>query len=182
VVASGPDYIKLVSSVDGDTTRVYIDSCELASKFGFDIGVNNDSYPLVDLSSVNSSTIKNVSNQEIQSIVVTELRGWGVQKGNVDVLYYTIDDERLLERKVVIANRLPYIPVRKPQIPIRAAAIVAELVPSLYNSRKDKVRVRLNKKTGPYVKVGDKFGQQENNASTIVTNNEFIATIDSILL
>lgn len=181
VVASGPDYIKLVSSVDGNTTRVLISSCALASKLGFDIGVNNDSYPLVDLASVHSSTIKNVTDQEIQSIVVTELRGWETQKGNVDIVYYTIDNQRLLDRKVVIANRLPFIPVRKPQIPVRVAEIIAELVPSLYNSRKEKVRVRLNKKTGPYVRVGDKFGQQENNASVITTNNEFIATIDTML-
>jgi hypothetical protein len=182
ITASGPDYIKLTSNVLGDTTRVYVSSCSLASKLGFDIGINNDSYPLVDLASVDSTTIKNVSNQEIQTpTIFTALRGWETQKGNVDITFYSIDNQRIEDRKTIVIDRLNFIPVRKPQIPIRVATIIASLTPSLYNLRKDKVRIRLNKKTGSYVKVGDKFGQQENNQSTIQTNNEYIATINSIL-
>jgi hypothetical protein len=137
---------------------------------------------LVNLANVDSTTIKNISNQEVQTpTIFTVLRGWETQKGNVNIIYYTCDNQNLLERKNIIADRLTFIPTRKTQIPIRVASIVSQLVPSLYNPRKDKVRIRLNKKTGPYIKVGDKLGQQESNQSAIDTNNEFISAINSIL-
>ena len=181
VVASGPDYVKLTSTVQGDTTRVRVLDCTLAYKLGFDINVNDDSYPLVDLAAVKSVSLINISGGEIQNVVLPVLRGWQTNKGNVEIYFYSIDDQKIQERKALIPSRLSYIPTRKLQIPVRVASIVSSLTPSLYNSRKSKVTTRLNKKTGSYYKVGEKLGQQERNQEAIDVNNQYISDINAIL-
>ncbi|MDD5649711.1 MAG: hypothetical protein PHF86_04725 [Candidatus Nanoarchaeia archaeon] len=177
---SGTDYIKISSNVSGDSTRIQLEG-ELASKLGFDTGWNDDSYPATDLSSANSSSLLNIVDQDILSSYYDAVRGWDVSKGNVRIVFSTCDKQKIVERLPIISNRLSFIPGRKMQITNRSIDVLSELTYSVYDSRKEKVLIRLNKKTGSYVKIGEKLNQQENNESSIDVNNDFIATIDSIL-
>ena len=152
---------------------------------GGDGPINNIAYPFSDFDTTKSVSLKNVSDLEIKSPITEQLYlGWDTSKGDVSFSYYTIDDIKITERQVISMNRLipgSQITTRVSQITTRVSEIENDLTPALYETRKPKVTIRLNKKTGPYVKVGDKFGQQENNKSTIETNDEFISNITDIL-
>jgi hypothetical protein len=180
VTVSGPDYVKIISDLHGPMSRIQIGGT-LASKLGFDLNINDDSNLLTTLSTVSSSSLLNITEQEIMTLPYSVLRGWDTTKGDVNILFYTRDNQNIIERAPIRNTRLSTISIRQPQIPIRIADIQTALTPTLYNARKQQVTIRLNKKTGSYVKVGDKLTQQENNNSLIATNNELIAVIDSIL-
>lgn len=177
------NYIMLTSTEEDNTTKIKV-SGSIASKIGFDL-YNNEAYPLEDLGSINSISLIKVTDVDIKDpIIYSVARGWDTSKGNVEIVYSTTDNSRLQDRQQIVTDRLISISTRKPQITTRVSQIEGEegeLTPSLYNSRKDQVTIRLNKKTGPYVKVGDKLGQQENNESTIDTNDDFINEINTII-
>ena len=179
IVSNDGGYIKIKSNIDGNTSRIIVKNCALSSKLGFDIGINDDS--IVDFTSVNSSTIKTFSDEEIYHAEYSTVRGWQISKGDVEISFYSIDNEYLVERETVVTNRLSFVPTRKSQIGPRVSTINAALIPSLYNPRKDKVRVRLNKKYGSYYKVGEKYAQKDNNDSAVATNNDYINAINDIL-
>lgn len=182
IIASGPNYLKLISTTLGNSSNILISDTLLAKKLGFDKDINNYSYPFIELSNVNSSTIKNISNIEILiPVEYTVLRGWETQKGNIEISFYTIDNEKISNRKQIILNRLAFIPTRKSQITSRANEIISILQNIDYELRKQQVRNRLNKKTGSYIKIGDKFAQQESNEETIQSNNNFISLINQML-
>jgi len=174
--------LKLTSTVSDNTSRIQV-SGSLASKLGFEIGNNNESYPFEDLETASSVSLRNVSSEEIKSPVppVAVTRGWDTSKGDVVIFYQTIDNSKIQVRDQIITLRLPTINTRKPQITARVSQINSALTPSLYSTRKNKVQIRLNKKTGSYIKVGDKLNQQDNNQNMINTNNELISNIDAIL-
>jgi hypothetical protein len=178
--ATGPDYVKLTSTVFGNTTRIQVKSSLAKSKLGFDS--NDDSNPSVNLSTIDSSTIIDVAGTSIKSpTVYTSLRGWQTDKGNVIITYQTIDDSRIPPRKSVVSTRLPTIPPRKPLIISEASTASSGLIPILFQARKEAVQLRLNRNTGSYVKVGDKYNQIDNNNDTIAINTQYIDDIDLIL-
>jgi Na+-translocating ferredoxin:NAD+ oxidoreductase RnfC subunit len=51
----------------------------------------------------------------------------------------------------------------------------------LYQERIDAVQTRLNKKTGSYVKVGDKIKEGQNITDMVTENNNYIAEINTLL-
>jgi hypothetical protein len=180
--------LKLTSTISDKTSRIQV-SGSLADKLGFEIGNNNESFPFEDLDTANSTSLRNVSSEEIKSPVppVAVTRGWDASKGEVVIFYQTIDDSKIEIRDQVITTRLqgttelPSIDDRKDQITTRVSQINSALTPGLYTLRKDQVKIRLNKKTGSYIKVGDKLNQQDNNQNMINTNNELISNINAIL-
>lgn len=174
--------LKLTSTVSDNTSRIQV-SGSLADKIGFDIDHNSESYPFEDLETVSSVSLRNISSEEIKSPVppFAVTRGWDTSKGDIAIFYQTIDDSKIQIREDIIATRLSTINTRKPQITARVIQINSELTPALYTARKNKVQIRLNKKTGSYIKVGDKLNQQDNNQNMINSNNELISNINAIL-
>lgn len=174
-------YVELVSTDSGSTSRIQVGS-SLAENIGMDVGINNESYPSADLSAVASASLINVTNRNIMSPVVYAVsRGWDVSKGDVVIVYATVDNSKISSRRSMLSVRETTILTRKPQIIARALDIVTALTPALYNLRKTQVNIRLNKKTGTYVRVGEKLNQSDNNQDIINTNNQFISDIDAIL-
>ena len=178
-IVSGPDYIKIKSSIVGWLTRIKIEDCELKEKFGFDS--NDDCFPSAEFSSISCTTIQNIAAVEIQNTDINVIRGWQTNKGNIVISFSSVDDEHIINRLSIITNRLSYLPTREAQINSRATAILGSLTSTNYDARKEKVRVRLNKNTGSYVKIGDKFAQIDNNQNMIDANTDMIDSIDSIL-
>ncbi len=177
---TGTNYLMLKSDVAGVTSRIEV-SGSAASKLGFGTN-NNDDYPLVDQATVKSASLKNVANVDVTTpIVGIFYRGWETDKGNVEIDYYTCDDAAITARQAIITTRLTYFATRKPQITARIPTVVAALTPALYQTRKDEVQVRLNKKTGSYVKIGDEYNKIDNNNDTISSNDDYLSEIDSLL-
>ncbi|MDD5649579.1 MAG: hypothetical protein PHF86_04065 [Candidatus Nanoarchaeia archaeon] len=174
-------YVKLISTATDSTSRLQVGS-SLAAKIGFDIGINSEAYPSVDLLTIASASLININNHNITSpTIYTVMRGWDTTKGNVTITYVTADNTKTSVRRSILTTRQSTITARKPQISVRANEIIAALTPALYNARKSQVNIRLNKKTGTYVKVGDKLNQSDNNQSIVASNIQFINDINAIL-
>jgi hypothetical protein len=176
---SGTNYLKIQSTVYGVNTRIKV-SGTLLTKLGFDF--NDDDFPSSYFSSIDSLTMKLFSNISIKNPInyIVE-RGYEDSKGNIEIGFYSIDDQNLITRLALIPQRLVDIGVRIPQIDSRIPNVQNALTPALYQQRIDAVRIRLNKKTGSYVKVGDEFKQKENSESLVQSNAEQIAVINSLL-
>ena len=182
VTISGTDYIKITSNLTGASTRIQIKSSSAASKLGFDISDNADDYPSNDLSSVNSNSIINITDEDIFSpAVYNVLRGWREDEGNIEITYYTIDDSQISVRKSIVSTRLSNISTRYSQITSEANAAASGLTVALFNERKNAVTLRLNKNNGSYIAIGDKQNQIDNNNDTISKNTNLINEIDSLL-
>ena len=174
-VFAGPNYLKITSTDLTATSSIVVAPCSLAAKLGFDAGLNDDSN---DDSNISSMSLHNIVDQEVQNIVYDVMLGWGRQPGNVQITYSTIDNSNIVARQAIVTSRLAFIPIRIAQIASRINVLQSSLTPALYNTRKDQVKLRLNKKTGSYVKVGEKYNQIDNNNSTIDTNTTYIAQIN----
>lgn len=102
-------------------------------------------------------------------------------RGDITATYYITDDSLINTRRPAVVTRISNITVRQAQIPARETEIIAALTVPLYSDRWNEVKKRLNKKTGPYYKVGEKEKAIDRSRQQIAENNATIVEIQAML-
>lgn len=176
-IASGVSYLKIKSTALDDTARIEISGTAL-EKLGFD---NNDIVvPASDIGNSKVTTLLGFSNWEIETPEYHDVMK-GYDNENIQIDFYSIDNERIISRQPIITNRLPNFLVRPGQILSRVTNVLNSMVSSLYLNRRNTVSVRLNKKSGSLCKIGDKQNQSESNDTLVAENNTTISQIDNMV-
>jgi hypothetical protein len=103
-------------------------------------------------------------------------------RGDITATYDIIDDSLINTRRPVVVTRIANVATRQTQISTRESEIIAALTVPLYLDRWNEVKKRLNKKTGPYFKVGEKEKGIDRSQQQIVDNNATIAEIQAMLI
>lgn len=173
-VSNDSDFLKFSSN-----DKITIFATDVATRLGF-YDENLISDPIVELQTVDSSSLQRVSDIDINNVEYSVLRGYESRNGAV-ASYNVMNNVNLDDRRAIISNRLTSISTRQSQIPTRISAIDTSLTTTLYNSRWTQVVNRLNKKTGSYYKVGEKESSISSTQSTILSNDSKIIEIQTML-
>lgn len=135
--------------------KLEIISNSLSNRLGF-YAENLTSDPKVEFADVNCKSIINVTSQTIHLVTYIFEKGFE-NRGNITAIFSITDNVRLNARLPQVTSRQSYLATRQSQITSRLSTINSALSPTLYNERWTEVVKRLNKKTGSYFKVGEKY-------------------------
>ena len=173
-VSNDTSFIKFTSS-----EPIVITSSDLATRLGF-YGDNLQIDPAVEYQSTYNSSLVPVAPISIQSTAYSIKRGYE-DRGNIIVSFYITDDSVINSRRIQSVLRYNTITARRLQIFQRQSEIQLALSESLYLDRWTEIKNRLNKKTGPYYKVGEKSKGIVRSQQQITDNNTTIGQIQTML-
>lgn len=108
------------------------------------------------------------------------LRGYE-NRGDITAAFYITDDSLIDSRRPFAVARKTTISGRLSQVAARIPVILSELDPALYDERWQEIVKRLNKKNGPYFKVGEKELGIIRSQETIAENLVMVGEIEDIL-
>jgi len=182
VADASTNHLKLYSTNEGVDSSIKVLSCTAKNKLGFEDNDENDtSNEIIDCEVI---TMPNFGNEEILDPVVYEAkRAWRTDKGNVTINYSTINYSEINTRQTIFSGRDSKIDSRIIEIEARENYLInTELTDTLYESRIPPVQQRLNKRTGSYVKIGNKYNEIDQNNQLIAANQVQIDYIDDLLI